>query len=475
MAHVGSKLTATRGRRRATALVAVATLAVAAVAVVATAGAGKHVQRCAAPAPKAKNIIVMISDGCGYNQVLAADYYHYGRTGKQIYQKFPVRVGMSTFSASKYLAPPVQGHYDPALAWGDFAWVKTTPTDSASAATAMSTGFKNLDGTIGVDIFNAPLYNISQYAETIGKSTGVISSVEWSHATPAGYVAHNVSRNNYTQIAAEMIDSSRTDVIMGAGSPLFDDNGAPKATPSYKYVGQSTWDALVAGTAGGDANGDATADPWKLIQTEAQFAALTVGDTPVRVCGTAQVATTLQQSRTGAGVTGKEDPYDVPLNTNVPDLATMSKGALNVLDNNAKGFFLMIEGGAIDWASHANQSGRVIEEEIDFNKAVEAVCRWVEKNSSWNETLLVVTGDHETGYLWGPGSDPTWMPVVNNGKGNLPGMKWNSGDHTNSLIPFYAKGVGANMLNKAADQHDLVRGRYLDNTELGRIQFELLK
>jgi alkaline phosphatase len=307
---------------------------------------------------------------------------------------------------------------------------------------------------------------------------GVISSVEWSHATPAGYVAHNVSRNNYALIAQEMINSSKTDVIMGAGHPFFTDNGAPR-TPSasnYNYVGgQTTWDALVAGTAGGDANGDATADPWTLVQTEAQFAALTVGDTPARVCGTAEVATTLQQSRTGAGVTGKEDPYDVPLNTNVPDLATMSKGALNVLDNNAKGFFLMIEGGAIDWAGHANQSGRVVEEEIDFNKAVEAVCRWVDKNSSWSETLLVVTGDHETGYLWGPGSDPTWKPVVNNGKGDLPSMQWNSGDHTNSLIPFYAKGVGANMLNKAADQHDLVRGRYLDNTELGRIQFELLK
>jgi alkaline phosphatase len=414
----------------------------------------------------------MISDGCGYNQVLAADYYQYGRAGKQIYQKFPVRVGMSTFSANNAAG------YDSAQAWGSFAYPKTKPTDSASAATAMATGFKNFDGTIGVDLFNAPLYYVTQYAETIGKSTGVITSVEWSHATPAGYVAHNVSRNNYALIAQEMINSSKTDVIMGAGHPFFTDNGAPR-TPSasnYNYVGgQTTWAALVAGTAGGDANGDATAAPWTLVQTEAQFAALTVGDTPARVCGTAEVATTLQQSRTGAGVTGKEDPYDVPLNTNVPDLATMSKGALNVLDNNAKGFFLMIEGGAIDWAGHANQSGRVIEEEVDFNKAVEAVCRWVDKNSSWSETLLVVTGDHETGYLWGPGSDPTWKPVVNNGKGDLPGMQWNSGDHTNSLIPFYAKGVGVNMLNKAADQHDLVRGRYLDNTELGRIQFELLK
>ncbi len=83
----------------------------------------------------------------------------------------------------------------------------------------------------------------------------------------------------------------------------------------------------------------------------------------------------------------------------------------------------MVEGGAVDWAAHANQSGRVIEEEIDFNHSVEAVVEWVEKNSNWGETLVIVTGDHETGYLTGPGSDPAWMPLVNNGAGYLPGME----------------------------------------------------
>ena len=79
------------------------------------------------------------------------------------------------------------------------------------------------------------------------KSTGVVTSVEWSHATPAGFVAHNASRNDYAAIANEMINDSGTDVIMGAGSPLYDDNGAPVATPSqYKYVGGvDTWNALV--------------------------------------------------------------------------------------------------------------------------------------------------------------------------------------------------------------------------------------
>ncbi len=108
---------------------------------------------------------------------------------------------------------------------------------------------------------------------------------------------------------------------------------------------------------------------------------------------------------------------------------------------------------------------------MDFEGAVEAVRDWVNKNSNWTETLLIITGDHETGYLWGPGSNPTWEPIVNNGKGNLPGMQYNSPNHTNSLMIFTAKGYGAQNIRMYADQWDPVRGWYLDNTELARFVF----
>ena len=88
----------------------------------------------------------------------------------------------------------------------------------------------------------------------------------------------------------------------------------------------------------------------------------------------------------------------------MPTLTEMSLAALNVLDNDPDGLYLMIEGGAVDWAAHANQSGRMIEEAIEFERAVEAVLDWVQTNSNWGETLLIVTGDHETGYLTGPDS-----------------------------------------------------------------------
>ncbi len=180
-----------RGRRRLAAVLAGLALAATGAALAADDAVASS------PKPGAKNVIVMISDGMGYNQMLAGDYYQYGRTGMQTYQKFPVASAMSTYS--------YYGAYDPAQAWGLFSYVKGMWTDSAAAATAMSTGVKTYDAGIGVDVNEEPLYHVAQRAEALGKSTGVVTSVEWSHATPAGFVAHNVSRNDYAGIANEMI------------------------------------------------------------------------------------------------------------------------------------------------------------------------------------------------------------------------------------------------------------------------------
>jgi alkaline phosphatase len=177
-------------------------------------------------------------------------------------------------------------------------------------------------------------------------------------------------------------------------------------------------------------------------------------------------------------------PYFTPFNEGVPTLEEMTIAALNVLDNDPDGLFLMVEAGAVDWAGHGNYSARVIEEQIDFNNAVEAAVAWVKANSNWGETLVIVTGDHETGYLTGPDSGPSesgpvWNPLVNNGAGNLPGMEWHSGGHTNQLIPFYAKGSTHRMFKKYAKNGELagddpVHGPYMDNTAIGQIVIDLL-
>lgn len=409
-----------------------------------------------------KHVIVMISDGCGYNQVEAACLYRFGKPEGWSYQQFPVKLAMSTF--------PDGGSYDPALAWGDFLYVKKAVTDSAAAATALATGVKTYNGAIGVGPDKLPVENILERAERKGMASGVVTSVPFCHATPAGFLAHNTGRGNYCDIALSMANSG-AEVVMGAGNPYYDNSGKLLATPKFEYLTQELWEQLKSGSACSDANGDGKPEPWKLLQTREEFQSLLQGNVPDRVFGIAQANSTLQEGRGGDG---KAAAYAVPFNTNVPSLSDMALGAIRVLDKDPDGFCMMVEGGAVDWAGHSNLSGRNIEEEIDFSEAVEAVVKWVEKNSNWDETLLIVTGDHETGYLTGLGSDPKWQPLVNNGAGKMPGMEWHYGSHTNALLPLFAKGRGSEFFTARAHGQDPVRGAYVDNTHVARAVFAAL-
>lgn len=426
-----------------------------------------------APAPAApKNIILLISDGAGHNQFDIANFYETGAgysqvnvdpatgtvehipgTPNQVYESWPVQVSQSTHSANG------RGNYTTENAWEGFGWVSSGATDSAAAGTALGTGVKTRNGQLGFDADGERLLTVGEQAKEVGKKVGLVSSVPFNHATPAGFIAHNQSRNDYHGLASEMIDSG-VDVIMGGGHPNFNDNGSTRV-PNHTWISQGDFGRLL----GGDTE-------FSYLETRSDFEALTTGDTPEKVFGLAQVAETLQYNRSGLGNKNVQ-PFTDPAVANVPTLETMTKGALNVLDNGEDGFFLMVEGGAIDWAGHANQTTRVLEEQIDFNNSVDAVNNWVEANSSWDETLVIVTADHETGYLSGPGANPGWTAMTGTA-GELPSVSWHSGGHTNTVVPFYAKGAGADQFRDLADEWDLVRGAYLDNTEIGEAIFDFL-
>lgn len=423
--------------------------------------------RGAAAAPGAKNVILMISDGCGYNHMWAADLFQAGTVGAQPYEQFPVRYGVSTNAAN---TPP----YSPTLAWASFNWVKDIgATDSAAAGTALATGVKTNKGAIGVDVAGKLVENVLERAEKLGKSTGIVTSVTFSDATPAAFGAHVPSRNAEEEIARLMLTTSAVDVIMGTGHPWYEDGGKRRAAPNYQCVGgETTWAALSAGTAGADADGDGQPDPWKLIESKSDFAALAAGPTPKRVCGVAQSWDTLEAAR---NLNFTAAPYTDPFPANVPTLREMTEGALNVLDNDPQGLVLMVEGGAIDGAAHANVGTRMVEEQVEFNKAVETVIGWVERHSNWNETLLIITADHETGCVTGPGSDPQWQPLANNGPGKMPGLEFHSKSHTNSLVPLFAKGAGAEAFTKAVIGADPQRGKYVDNTAVAKVVMTALR
>ncbi len=445
--------------------------------------AGLHSQSL----PRPKNIIIMIGDGMGYNAIQAADYF-YGR--KQVYEDFPVKLAMAHYpaKAGEYEANnPASNYwahgYSTLPAWKDTAWLKSDFTESAAAATALATGFKTYNNSIGFSLSYDTLVNLTQWAKGIGKSTGVVTSVEFSHATPAGFVAHNKVRTNYARIAYEMLLDSRCDVIMGCGNPMYNDNGN-KLTGKWKnacYVGDSAfWVQLHAGSgkttrflAGGqqrvvsDIDGDGIPDPWTVIQDTSEFRTLMSGACPKRVLGCPKIYSTLQQSRTMLnGETKSTPPFTTPFNAGVPRLSVMVKGALNVLDNNPKGFLVMIEGGAIDWAEHGNQKGRLLEEMKDFDDAVAAVVNWVNANSSWDETMVIVTADHETGLVWG---DKPFEPLKDEGAGKLPGFTFYSSNHSNSLVGFFAKGIGSDYYRQYADETDSVRGPYIQNSEVAQL------
>lgn len=410
-----------------------------------------------------RNIIVMVADGWGFHHLDALNLWESGGEAQQAYESWPVRLAMSTYQAG--------GSYDPEKTWSEFRHAGKAYTDSAAAGTAMACGVKTYNGAIGLNSQREAVENVVERADALSKATGVISSAPISHATPAAFCVHTPNRNTYSEIAQKMFYASPLDVLMGGGHPWYNDSGKRLEQPNFKYVGgEATWNALVEGTLD-------MKSPWSLIETPGQVQELMTGDTPTRVVFVAQVHRTLQQKRPSMDDRKLTAPGDDPLIDSVPTLTEMTRAAINVLDEDPDGFFLMVEGGAVDWAGHDNQLGRMIEEMADFNAAVRAVEAWVESSSSWEETLVIVTSDHETGHLAGPiptGQLETWLPLENRGKGSLPGAVWYSGSHTNTLVPFFARGEGARGF---AQDHqvgtDPRRGPYIDNTAIARQIFAL--
>ena len=421
---------------------------------------------------KAKNVILMISDGLGFNGWEAARNFEgalpYDNAGFEFY-------GCTNYSANGV----VNGSsYEGSQYWSDFTYQDRYATDSASAATALYAGEKIYDGQLNVSTSGQTLKTIAEYASAKGYATGAVSSVEFSHATPAAVAAHNTSRNNYADIANEMIYNSNLDVIMGAGMD---------ANSQQKYIGGLDTAAAIKDAA----NNGTTLNGYTTITEVADFQALANGTiTADKVLGATYGSTI-------------GDLYQPGQNDEsiVPTLDTMTKGALNVLSQNDNGFFLMVEGGAIDWQNHANLMDRMITEQVDFDNAVASTMAWIEANGGWEENLLIVTADHETGGIWGsdgythvgnPGEGvvPTYGSTVSGREdlGTAPvsgGMTadvvYNSGNHTNSIVPLWAKGAGSDMFASLVDGADSSArdfwsadygwdaswdGSYIDNTDV---------
>lgn len=436
---------------------------------------------------KPQNIILVIGDGCGRNQIDAAKYY-YGKT--PVFETFPVKQCMSTYPGRSLETKSIGGYslsYSSERAWGKkpFLFGYNNVTCSASSGLAMASGRKTFYYGMGLDLdFNA-LNTIAQHAKSLNKSAGVVTTETINNATPSVFASHNISRKKMGQISLEMLIESQLDVLIGAGHPEYDNDAKLADSAEYDtFNSKECWEALKAGdatlpvasnsgwTTVQDIDGDGNPDPWRLITENTDFK--TIGtNTPIkRLLGVPHVPISLQQKRSGdvnlVNLTNKND---------IPHLSTLAKAGLNVLNNNKNGFFVMIEAGAIDQACHSNQKGRMLEEVYDLFTTVDSVVDWIEKNGGWEKNLLIVTADHETGLLTGSKiADDTiakYYQIKNNGAGVMPEMVFNHKDHSNQLVNLYAKGAGAEILNEYADEYDFFLGSYLTNSEIGESMFKL--
>lgn len=419
-----------------------------------------------------KNVIMMVCDGCGFNQFIASDYYHFGEKEKQAFYRFPVSMAMSTHH--------LQGNsYDSQAAQEDPKWVWRGFTDSGASATALSTGVKTNKQRIGFDQTDSPVPHAVEVAYQTGRASGVVTSMPISHATPAGFVAHIHNRNRYEVIAPQMIFESTLNVLLGTGHPYYDNNGFPRTNPDFQWLGgdESVYLQLKAGTA------QNLLGAWTFIDSKEDFdryLSLSSQELPEQLLGIAPIDFSLQVARTGGPNELNLIVGEHPKVASVPDLRSLSTIALNVLAKNEKGFYLMIEGGAIDEASHNHSIARVIEEIDDFNNAVDGVVQWIEQHGGFNDNLLIITADHETGYLIGPNAydEETGFidyELVNNGVGQIPGHSFNSTAHTNQLVPLFAKGGCDDKIQTSAVGTDFRHGSYSDNAVLGALVQEILK
>lgn len=306
-----------------------------------------------------KYIFLFIGDGMSYPQIQLTNYFLSANENKESAQTVSVEGEEKTVLSSgnnlTMMNFPVAGSaqtYDST----SFA------PDSASTATSIATGNKTWSGSINVST------DFTQEYETIAEKLkaqkdykiGIVSSVNINHATPAAFYAHQASRNNYYDIGLELIDSG-FDYFAGGGL----------LAPTGKEEDQK--DLYELAEEGG----------YKVVKTQAEAEALTAEDGKALV-----IDEHLADSNAMA--------YSMDLQEGEWTLADYVDKGIEVLDNE-NGFFMMVEGGKIDWACHANDAAATITDTLALDKAVKEAVEFYQEHP--DETLILVTGDHETGGL----------------------------------------------------------------------------
>ncbi len=445
----------------------------------------------AQPIP-AKNVILFIGDGMHTQHEVAASRYLTGTDNGLVWQSFPKQGQMGTWDVTtydRYAFQRGQGAFKDTTFLTSVGYDETkggvqpstvTPvpdetyylnalpkfgtnpasghaqpaTDSASAGTAIACGFKTDDGNIawltgdpktgGNRTQNdGSLRTICEIArQDYGKAIGVVSTVPFTHATPATFVSHNVARGNYYTgingytglgIADEIITDTKPDVVIGGGHPMLDN---PTYDTKKGYISKAMHDALKTGKDFVFAERQAGVDGTQSLNAAAEKAAA-------------------EGKRLFGLYGGPGGNFEPPIpdknvaapsctrgTTENPLLKDATLAALKVLRKNPNGLFLMVEQGDIDWANHANDYQWMMGTLWDLNEAVKATLAFLDQpgdDLSRENTLILVTSDHGNSYMLLDNAKKLGKGQMPEQKPRVPGMLrsqmvWRDDTETMTLV-----------------------------------------
>ncbi len=305
-----------------------------------------------------KKVIFMIGDGMGIAQVYAGMVANNNHLALEqcAYSGFS-----KTYSASNFT------------------------TDSGAGGTALACGVKTKNGMIGMNADSVQIQSILEQASNNGLATGIVVACSVTHATPASFIAHQVNRNMYDEIATDFLNTN-IDVFIGGGRKYFEERSDNRnLTEELK------------------------AKKYQVVYN--------IND--------------VKSAKTGklAGLLYADQNPGMPERGNMLPEATMA--AIRILNINPKGFFMMIEGSQIDWAAHDNNSEQVVKEMLDFDNTIGQVIDFARKDGN---TLVIITADHETGGL-----------ALLGGKFGSDNLKavFTTKNHSGIPVPVFAFGPGA--------------------------------
>ena len=361
----------------------------------------------------------MVADGMGLAHVTAARIFKNGPDGESLYLETLPTIGYQrTHSASDSL------------------------TDSAAAASAWANGEKFNNGEISCHDDDqdgrcepAPSPTILEIAKAKGKATGLVVTSTVTHATPAAFGSHVPSRRCEKEIARQYIQVTEVDVILGGGRKKF------KSTEKQ---------ADACGTFG-DFIADAERKGYQIVYTKKALDGV-VAKRSRKILGLfAPKGKTPERFRLYP-----EEHYEAE----EPTLPQMTAAALETVEKDEDGFFLLVEGSQIDWASHRNDIAYQIGETLAFDEAVKVVLDWIsEKPNRRQKTLIIISADHETG-----GFAISSARGRKYKRGDIVDHGWTGTGHTAEDMLIWSQGPGSQYL-----------GRAVDNTDLYRVMREVIK